>query len=260
MKTLKNLLYILFSACILISCEDPNTTEHNGYEAPEPPATVVDGNLLTVEYYSRLNEENLFQTEDYNAIISHIAATSKPLAFFFDRSDATIGQTSPVVNMAWKAKMKSFFVQNETGQLYIQGTGIIVRPLIPVFNGIHRSDSLFLAGCTLMAPCNQPVTVVLSTCKISEIYQHAQIAEALGDSLKTNKIVIGTIATDQKESFKEYLKYHMTGFRLAFHTVSDIEKTYSLFILTPVNFVSRDIQELSIGGIPMYQCKIEYLN
>lgn len=258
--TSKNLIYLLFSACILASCEDPNPAEDNGYEAPEPPATIVDGNLLTVEYYSRLNEETLFQSEDYNAIINHIAANSKPLAFFFDRSDATIGHTSPIVNIAWQTKLNSFFIQNETGTSNIQGTGMIVHPLVPVFDGLCRSDSLFLAGCALMAPCSQPITVVLSTCKITETYQHVLITKALGDSLKTNKIVIGTIATDQKESFNEYLKYHMTGFRLAFYTASDLEKTYSLFILTPANFVSREIKELSIGGLPMYQCKIEYLN
>lgn len=256
----KNIFPILFAVCTaLVSCAEP-ATEDTGYEAPNPPSAIVEGNLITLEFFSRLDDETLFQTGDYNSIVSHITANIKPAAYLFDRSDATIGQTSPVVNIAWQAKLKSFFVQNGISDTYIQGTGMIVRPLIPVFEGISRADSLFLAGCTMTLPCSQPITAVISTCKITETYQPAMITQVVGDGLKTNKIVIGTIKSTMKDAFKDYLKHHLTDFRLAYQTSEDSGKTYTLFILTPVNFVSRNIQEMTVGGIPMYQCKVEYLN
>jgi len=243
----------------LLSCEKPEAAD-NGYQAPEAPAAVNQNNLINLEFYSRLNEETLFQTTDYQTVISHLSANTAPMAFLFDRSDAVMGQASPVVNIALHSKLKSFFIQNQVGETQIEGTGMIVRPLVPVFNGMAIADSLFLSGCKMTAPLSQPVIVTLMTCKLTHAFQFPVLARALGDGLLTNKVVVGTIRSELEEEMEEYLRYHLKDFRLSFFASPRAGTTFKLFYLTPVGFVSRSTTELTVGQMYMYQCKIEYLN
>lgn len=257
MKKKYLILFISIVAGIAVSCKDP--VVETGYEAPLPPSEIKQKNLITVEFYSRLNEASLFEDAEYQSVISHITANTAPLAFLFDRSDATPGQTSPVVDIGWKTKMKSFFVQNSISDSYFQGTGIIVRPLVNTFDGVGIPDTLFMGGCTLSAPLGQPVVLTLMTCKLSNEYQFPALARVLGDGLKTNKLLIGTIKNELETELKDYLKFHMKDFRLSFHTATQTDKSYKLFFLTPIVFVNREVTEMTIGSTPMYQCKIEYL-
>lgn len=260
MKT-KYFIALLSAILSLGSCktEEP-PVKQDGYEAPAAPATVNQNNLITVEFYSQLNEETLFRNQDYQAIVNHIQANKTPLAYLFDRSDALLGQTSPVVNIAWQSKLKSFFVQNQVNDTQIQGTGLIVKPLIPVFEGIGVVDSLYLAGCKLAVPMDQPVVLTLMTCKLTAGFQFPLIAKSLGNGLKTNKIVVGTIKGELTDEMKNYFKHNLKDFRLSFYSSLQAGKTYKLFFLTPVEFTEREVSELTVGTTPMYQCKIEYLN
>ena len=232
----------------------------DGYVAPEVTSTVNQNNLITFEFYSHLNEEPLFQSKDYQSVIDHLVSNKTPMAFIFDRSDAILGETSPVVDIAWQSKLKSFFVQNQVENTQVQGTGMIVRSLVTVFDGIGIADSLYLSGCTLAAPLSQPIVLTLMTCKLTENFQFPIMSRSLGDGLKTNKIVIGTIKGSLENDFKTYLKYHLKDFRLSFFTSGKANSSYKLFYLTPVEFINRETTELTIGDVPMYQCKIEYLN
>ncbi|MEA4936345.1 MAG: hypothetical protein VB102_06855 [Paludibacter sp.] len=257
MKNYKLILIISIIANIAISCKDP--VVEAGYEAPLPPTEIKQKNLMTIEFYSRLNESSLFEGTEYQSVISHIAANTAPLAYIFDRSDATPGQKSPVVDMGWQTKTKSFFVQNTVSDSYFQGSGILVRPLVNTFEGTGIPDTLFVGGCTLSAPLGQPVVLTLMTCKLTGEYQFPVLARTLGDGLKTNKILIGTIKSGLETKLKEYLKFNMKDFRLSFYTATQTDKSYKLFFLTPIVFVNREVTELTIGSTPMYQCKIEYL-
>jgi len=261
---IKHFLFVLIAfVCLLNSCkgnepEPPIIDE--GYKAPDAPATVNQANVFSVEFFSRLTDETLFQSPNYDVVNSHIMANHTPLAFIFDRSDATIGQTSPVVDIAWQTKTRTFFVQNQNGENQIQGSGIIVRPLINSFDGVRIVDSLYMSGCTLSAPCSKVIVVTLLTCKISNNYQFVLLTKSLGDGLKTNKILIGTIENSLEMGFIDYLKLHLKNFRLAFYTSNQSGKTYEIFFLTPIEFVSRETIEQTVGEIPMYQCKLEYLD
>jgi len=259
---LKFFLYI-FSVCLFFSaCKEPEPpiVEENGYEAPDAPTTINLTNLVTVEFFSKLTDETLFNSTDYQAVESHILAATSPLAFFFDRSDVSIGSKSPVVEIALGSKLKSFFIQNNITDTQIEGTGMIVKPLVPNFEGCGIPDSLYLAGCTLAAPLSQPTVLTLMTCKLNAYPQFPLLVSQLGDGLKTNKLVFGTIAKDISDSLKNYLKFNLQDFRLAFTSSEDTNTKYSIFYLTPVEFVHRETTEWTISGLPMYQCKIEYLN
>ena len=247
---------------MMSACDDPTPVpvEETGYEAPAAPTEVKQINLFTVEFYSQLNDASLFEDKNYQSVVSHIAANNSPLAFFFDRSDAVIGQTSPVVQIAWETKTKSFFVQNNLSNTNLQGTGILVRPLVNVFEGIGIADSLYLSGCVVSAPMNQPLVLTLMTCKLIEKYQFPLLVKALGDGLRTNKIIVGSIKNTLVTELQSHLKKNMKDFRLSFFSMTSTDKAYQLFFLTPVNFVKREVKAVTVGKTPMFECKIEYLN
>lgn len=90
--------------------------------------------------------------------------------------------------------------------------------------------------------------------------QFPALVRILGDGLKTNKIMIGTVKQNISAEIKEYLKYNLKDFRLSFHATNTAGKTREIFVLTPVNFVAREVVSNNVGNLPMYQCKIEYLN
>jgi len=252
-------LLLVGITCFTFSCKDPVVVDE-GYEAPAPPSEINNRNTFTVEFYSRLNEETLFQDNEIDLVVNHINNTTTSLAYLFDRSDAFIGQTSPVVEIGWRTRTKSFFVQNTLNESFVQGTGMIVRPIINVFEGAAIPDTLFVGGCTLMAPLGNPVVVALITCKLDDKMQFPALVNILGDGLKTNKIMIGTVKQNISVEMKEYLKYHLKDFRLSFYATNTAGKNREIFILTPVSFVAREVVSNNIGNLPMYQCKIEYLN
>jgi hypothetical protein len=255
---LSGLLILFLSACK--DTNEGNEPENSGYEAPAAPATINQNNIITLEFFSLLTEESLFSDGNYQDVAAHVSANKTPLAFFFDRSDATIGQKAPVTDIALQSKLKSFFVQNNISNTHIEGTGIIVRSLVPVYDGYGIADSLYMAGCTIAAPLTSPVVVTLMTCKLSDKSCFPVLARLLGDGLKTNRIVLGTVKSTQADDFKTYLKYHMKDFRLSVYSSTGSAKPYSLFCLTPLTFVTREISGSSAGSFPFYQYKIEMIN
>ncbi len=256
----KIFLLLIFTFVSCSSDKTPVEPEDLGYEAPMPPATINQNNVFTIEFYSLLNDNSLFQSSDYQSIINHLSENITSLAYLFDRSDVEFGETPSVVDIAWQSKMNSFFIQNNIDEDKIEGTGMIVRPLVTVFEGMAVVDSFYIGGCALLAPLSQPVSIILMTCKITQNFQFSLITKFIGELFPTNKVIVGTLKNDMEEELKTYLKYHLKNFRLSFYNPENQQNTYKIFFLTPVNFVCRDVTKTRIEDIPMYECKIEYLN
>lgn len=257
MNNLNLFKWMIVPVVLLVSCKEP--VPDSGFVAPEPPTEINDRNLISLEFYSRLNGETLFGTDGYQPVVDHINSSTSALAYFFDRSDALIGQKSSVVDIALKTKTKTFFVQNNLSSAYVEGTGILVRPIINAFEGFAAPDTLFAGGCTLVAPLGQPVTVTLMTCRITEKLQFQPLVHNLGDGLKTNRVLTGTIHTSLTEEFSRHLKYKLKDFRLSYYKPAEAGSDYLLFFLTPLNFVFRGAVASTVGTVPLYECKIEHL-
>ncbi len=254
------LTYIITAVTVVttgfFSCCDP--IGDKGYEAPAPPAEINTRNVLTVEFYSKLNGETLFDNKEYEAIIDHISNNTKTLAYFLDRSDAVIGETSPAVEIGWKTKTKSFFVQNNYTGTSVRGTGILVRPIINNFEGTGIPDTLFVGGCTLMAPLGAAVALTLSTCQLNHEYQFAPLVKTLQNLSSNNKLIVGTIKSEFADDLASYLKFNMKDFRL--HQSDEQEKSYQFFVLSPLHFVVREAVFENKTNIPAYKIQIEHLN
>lgn len=261
MQTSYKILLLLILT--FVSCNSDKTTiepEDLGYEAPSPPTTVNQSNVFTIEFYSSLNNEPLFKNNDYKSVVDHISGNKIALAYLFDRSDVEFGNTPSVVDIAWQSKMNSFFIQNNVNDERIEGTGMVVRSLINVFEGIAIVDSLYIGGCALFAPLSQPLSITLMSSKIGQNYQLPILTKYIGELFPTNKVIVGTLKNDMEGEMKTYLKYHLKNFRLSFYSPENQQNIYKIFFLTPVSFVCRDVTRTMIGNIPMYECKIEYLN
>ncbi len=252
------LLIFTFVSCS--SDKTPVEPEDLGYEAPMPPATINQNNVFTIEFYSLLNDNSLFQSSNYQSIINHLRENITSLAYLFDRSDVEFGETPSVVDIAWQSKMNSFFIQNNIDQDKIEGTGMIVRPLVTVFEGKAVVDSFYIGGCALFAPLSHPLSITLMSCKIDQKYQFPILTKYIGELFPTNKVIVGTLKNEMEEEMKTYLKYHLKNFRLLIFSSENQQNTYKLFFLTPVNFVCRNISISLVENIPVYECKIEYLN
>lgn len=261
---IKDILYsILFLSAffVLNACDDkPEIPGDDTYEAPEPPAAINNYNLFTLEFYSHLTDETLFGTASYDAVVSRLSANQTNLAYLFDRSDISLGQTSAVVDIAWKSKKNAFFVQNNTSDNVIEGTGMIVRQLVPVFPGSYNSDSLFIAGCSLSAPLYTTTPVTLLSCKLTENYQIKILSDYFSQSTSSNKVIVGTMLSGMEDDLRDYLKHHLKDFRIAVLSSTQSGKSYKIFVLSQVKLVCREFQEMAVGEFPMYQIKIEYLN
>lgn len=253
-------IIIAYSSFLLLSCsggnapEPPKPPANEGYEAPEPPKEINSYNLFTVDFFSKLSDEKLFDTNSYDAVINYIESNKSSLFFFFDRADITIGELSPVVDIAVKTKNVPFFVQNKIADNSVEGTGIITRQLVNVYPGIFIKDSLFAGGCNVSVPLYQTTRMSLVNCRISEEFQFELIAKRAIPNTETNKIIIGTISGELENAFREYLKYNLQNFRIS---ITDSGKKYKLFVLSPVGMVVRELTETAVGSFPVYQCKIE---
>jgi hypothetical protein len=257
------ILHYFCCVSLLVACNDDNNVQEppvdEGYVAPEPPTEINEYNLFAVEFYSKLTDENLFKGTSYEPVINHINSEKKTLFFFFDRTDMTPNQSSPVVDMAWKTKNVPFFVQNNSGSGTVEGTGVITRQLVSAYPGAYIDNSLFIAGCNVTVPLYQTNHFSLMTCKINEKSQFDLLAKRQINGAESVQIVIGTINAELEDDFKEYLRHALTDFRVAVRASAQPGKTYKLFILSPVNFVVREVTETAVGNFPLYQCKIEYL-
>lgn len=258
MRKIHKIFTTVILSCFVFSCDDP-IVEDKGYEAPLPPTSIIQQNIMNIEFYSRLNEQTLFLKSDIDPIINHINQQNTSLAYIFDRADATIGESSKVVQIALETRTKAFFVQNDIDDKHITGTGILVRPIINAFEGIGISDTLYVGGCTLTAPLGRLAIVNIATTKIQEAYQYKALVRAMGDGMQTNKILIGTVKKSFANEMEGYLKSNMKDFRFTSFNADAYDAAYQLFVLSPLSFVTRDIVVAQAGNLPMYQCKIEYI-
>lgn len=253
-------------ACGLLSCggggngTQPLPPSGEGYEAPEPPVEVNGNNLFTIDFWSRPDGGAL--TEDasaYEDIATHIRDESATRIFILDRLGMTLGQPSPLVDIAVKTRCVPFFAPADADSYTSQGTGFITRDVIDNFPGYVSPDGLIVSGCTVSFPLSRSRDISVMTCAISDSGQFAA-ATGSGGGEAAPVIIAGTIASGLEEGLREYLKYNRTDFRISVTAAQEDDKAYKLFILTPVYITVRSVLQTSTGGIPLYRCRLEYLD
>lgn len=230
------------------------------YKAPDPPATVNKYNLFSLEFFTKMNSEALFSdTLQTSEMASHIgnAAKVSPLMYFFDRSDVTLGEVPPHLQVAGKVSRFSHFCQNDVSSSIVHGTGIISNIYFSSCSGFAADDGTFVSGCTVSAPLYTATTIVFMTCRIESMNIVKALISRDSTLLQTNGIVLGCVKSGMKDELPSYLSKHFTNFRLM---VRDDGTDYSLFVLSPVWYACRNVEKKSLTTLPYYEISIEKLD
>lgn len=262
----KLVLVFLVVATALCACKKsgsgdvPSPEPSGDYVAPEPPATVVEDNVFYVDFFTDLSNSPYFALRDTDAAVNYITGMTgkRPLFYMFDRSDFTVGQSLPHVNIAYKSKYLAHFAQNKPSASKIEGTGVVTKYIIGKVDGIAEPDTMFMSGYTLTAPLATSVTLTVYTCRIDSLGQIMSLVRRKGAELNANGCVVGTIASGITAQTAEYLKKNFKNFRLQFY--GDATTAYSLMVFTPVWYVCRGAEQGATVNLPYYRISIEKLD
>ncbi len=274
---MKRVYSILFPLCALLffaagcsSSESDDGGNGNGnggggnsdeeYVAPEPPETIDANNLFNIDFFSALDDAPFFTMRDISVASAHInEQTGKRSAIYlFDRTDCTPGEANPAVKIAYNTKSNALFAQNTPTGTQIEGTGIITRYEVTRFDGVAIPGRLFLSGCGFTLVLAMTNDVCIYTTKIDALSQVEAMLELRSSELLSNGIVVGTVKNEIKTSMSDFLKRNHTAYRLEFH--ESPSTPYSLFVLTPVNYVCRSIEPLQRVNLPYYCISIEKIS
>lgn len=262
MRTIKT-YWILCLAAMAVACGgdsltdpvDPGTGE---YEPFDPPVEVNTNNVFKICVFSTLSDEALFSSRDQTVVSDFINAASgvKPLIYLLERSDFEIGKPLPHVNVACKSKSFAFFAQQAATADAVKGTGLITRYTVNNYDGVDK-DGFWMSGCLLTAPLAKTTEAVAYTTRIENFDQVKTMVAERGSVLQYNGVVVGSIQSTIKTEVATYLKTNFKNYRLAFAQSADT--TYDLFVLTPVDYVCRQIEAQEKVNLPYYTVSIEKL-
>ncbi len=257
--------WLLCLAAFAVACggSDDGSGDEPGpgggdYVPYDPPATIDPGNVFKVCVFSTLSDEKLFEGRDQSVVSDFINAYSgqKPLVYMLERSDSKTGSTLPHVNIAFKSKCYAFFAQHTATADEVKGTGIVTKYVISDYDGLI-GNGLRISGCLVPAPLSPATQVYLYTTRLENLDQAKELVAKRGSALQYNGIVVGSIRNTIAEETVTYLKKNFKNYRIAFarSTATD----YDLFVLTPVDFVCREIEPAEKVNYPYYTVSIEKL-
>lgn len=266
MKTNRLLIGLFGTAVLLAACSD--SSDDNGttpapdqskteYVAPEPPEAVNSANLLRITCFTTLSDRPLFASQEPAALTAFINnASPVQTLYLFERSDFSLGEPLPQVEIGLATRSYSFFAQNEATSNAVKGTGIVTRQSVEAFDAVWEG-SLRTSGCTFQAPLAQPSQVTVYTSRFEDRAAFEALVAQRGNVLQTSGIVVGSVANAVKADVKEWLRWNLRNYRIVF---AGSESTpYDLFVLTPVGFVCRSIEPRTEAALPYYSLTIEKL-
>lgn len=254
-------------ATVLYSCSKNESDTGDGdtpggtddIRIPEPPETVVEGNVFLVDFFSTLDDACFWDIRDFNVSVSHIKGQTgkKPLVYMFDRSDFNTGHDNNIIRIAIENSMNALFAQNGNSGLQMEGTGIVTLYSVADYDGVNPGNGVFMSGPRFSAPLNQPTQVCIYTARLESADAMRMLVGSKAESLRTDAVIIGTVNNSVKEEVAKYVSDEAGPVRF---TISGKEDTaYDLFVMVPASFVCRSVEELKTVNHPYFRISIEKL-
>ncbi len=251
MKKINILLLLLIGFWSFISCGKE--------EDSLPESDTGTNNSISIQAYSRFNNEKLFKANDYAAAISQIRSKQNSVVLLH-RVDATISSTeikNTMVTIAEETVKIPVFAWTRYADTQIEGSGILVGQTITEMKSIPTSD-----GCCYVSV---PLTVTGGTSmNFSSITfeNETQLATGIAEikaNLDDKTVLIGFAA----KSLQNKLKTEFSGETYRFETMesSGGNTTQFLFLLTNQKWKLEEYKETAVGtdGISCIDLKIEKL-
>lgn len=224
---------------------------------PEPPETVVEGNVFLVDFFSALDGACFWEMRDFNVSVSHIKGQSgkKPLVYMFDRSDFEVGKDNNIIRIATASGMSPLFAQNTESGDYIEGTGMVTLYSVADYDGVHPGEGVFMSGCRFSAPLNEPVPLCIYTARVGSVKAMQQLFESRAESLRTDAVLIGTVKNSVSDEVEKYISANAGPVRFMLQGMED--KDYDLFVMVPASFACRSVEENVTVNHPYFRISIE---
>lgn len=216
-------------------------------------------NTVSIQFYSRLSNEKLFNTGDYSAVVSRIRTNQNHVAVLH-RADAVYGSSeilNPMVSIAAETVKIPLFAWNRYAGTQVEGSGILIGQTISKMENISISDGCSYFSVPIMA--NGTINMNFTTISFENENQLTAGLPTIKEKLDEKTVLIGVSA----KTLRSKLESEFSGGNYRFETIecSGGKATQLLFVVTTQKWLVREHAEVSIGsdGIFCFDLKIEAL-
>lgn len=248
-----NILFLLIvSFWLFVSCgkeENPST------DLPEPGTK----NLVLIQAYSRFNNQKLFSTNDYSAVINQIRSNQNYVALLH-RVDAALGSAgtqNPMVTIAAETVRIPLFAWTRYADVRIEGSGILVGQTITELKNTRTSD-----GCSYVSvplTVNGNISMNFASITFEDETQLAAGVAAIKEKIDDKTVLLGFAAKTLLNKLKAEFPEGIYRFETLDRTGGNA--TQFLFLLTKTKWKLDEYKEKAVGtdGISCFDLKIEKL-
>lgn len=252
MQKIKILILLAVSVSLFASC---------GKDGDSQPDLPDGGGHITypIQLYSRLNNSQLFNTDDFTAVTGRIR-TSQSYLTILHRIDAVYnspGMRNPLVSIAQETGKIPVFIRNRYAGTRVEGSGILVGQTIREMSNTPISDGCSYFSLPLMA--NESINMNVASITFENENQLATGVATIKEKLDDQTVLFGIAYKALKNSLKS--EFHKESYRIEFIEGKDENTNQLIFVITSLKWAVGEHQETAIGtdGIFCFDIKIEKL-
>lgn len=252
MQKINILLLLTVSFWSFVSCgkeENPST------DLPE----WGKNNTVLIQAYSRFNNQKLFNTNDYSAVINQIRSNQNYVVLLH-RVDASFALTeaqNPTVTIAAETERIPLFAWTRYANMDIEGSGILVGQTIVEMKNTPISNGCCFASVPLTVNGNIKLNFASVTFE-NETQLTAGIA-TIKEKLNDKTVLLGFAAKTLQNKLKVEFSEESYRFETMDHSGGNVSQF--LFLLTSSKWKLHEYKETTVGtdGISCFDLKIENL-
>lgn len=255
MKKNDILILLAISLWAFVSCgkdDDPSS------DLPE----WKKNNTVTIQFYSKLNNQMLFGTADYAAVTSRIKANQNQVAVLH-RVDAVYNLTeiqNPMVAIAAETVKIPLFAWSRFSETKAEGSGILIGHTIAEMKNTPISDgcSYFTVPVTMVTASGSINMIFASICFENESHLAAG-ATMVKEKLDDKTVLVGVAGKALQNKLKS--GFSEESYRIETIESNDGKADQIIFVITSQKWVVREHTKTAVGadGISCFDLKIEKL-
>ncbi|SHF88398.1 hypothetical protein SAMN05444274_11184 [Mariniphaga anaerophila] len=251
-KELNIFFWTALSMILLVACSKNNETEQD--ESPWNK-----NNTVTIQFYSRLNNETLFQTSSYTELVNQLQNQPHRVAILHcaDASLNTANQLNPTVSIAAQAGKVPLFNKSSLSDNEVRGSGVLIGHTTTEMKTLPVAD-----GCTWFSipTYGSPILFMsFSTISFEEGTHISPGATIIRENIDDETVMIGTINKTLREQLESEFPSEIYRFVSIEGTSS--ANSQAIFILTTKRWIVRESTEIQIDNkkISSFQIQVEKL-
>jgi len=252
MRKINILILLAVGFSIFASC---------GKEDDSPPDLPDGGENITypIQLYSRLNNSQLFNTDDFAAVIGRIRSSQSYLTILH-RIDAVYNLSeirNPMVSIAEETVKIPVFIWNRYAGTRVEGSGILVGQTIGEMRNIPTSDGCSYFSLPLMA--NESINMNFASITFENENQLAAGVATIKEKLDDKTVLVGIAGKILQEKLKS--AFPENDYPIEIIEGKDEKTNQIIFVITSRKWAVREHKEAPVGadGISCFDLEIEKL-